>query len=749
MDNLNVKDTGGNRDRLYDLLPYVHRLRDAEQGEPLRALLQVISEQVNILEADIAQMYDNWFIETCEDWVVPYLGDLIGYNQVVESGDLVLRRDLANTLSYRRSKGTLPLLELLAMDTAQWPARAVEFFPFLAHTRHLTHSRPHSIHPGRGRLVDLRNARHLQWLNGPFDKCAHTADVRLINSPLASLRKPPQGRYNIHNVALFVWRLRSYPVTETPVLPLDQRNCYSFSVLGNNLPLYSHWQPQADPGEIAERAHIPAPITRLEFAQGKGGKQASPDFYGLGKSLAIWAPGWSNATDAEPIAIDKIIPADLSDWTYKPPKDFVAVDPELGRIAFPPRQLPRNGVRVSYFYGFSADIGGGEYLRRVEGPCSKENIYRVGKNQTHPTLASAIKAWADDWEIRNINQEAQPPEAMIEIRDSGLYEEPIKVDIPAGHHLQIAARSGARPILLLADRPDQFLVSGGSRSYFTLDGLLVAGRGLQVEGDIAGVIIRHTTLVPGWNLDPECEPDQLEEPSIDIVNAWPCLTIERSILGSIQINNEEVHHDPLSILISDSILDATGNDCDGPACEAIGGYGCSIAQANLRLLRSTVFGRIGIHSLELAENSILMGKLKVARRQYGCVRFCYVAPGSRTPRRFHCQPDLAQAHAREELLDQHNPQTAAEQAALEAAIADAMQTASERVKPQFTSQRYGNPGYCQLGMNCAGEILQGAEDQSEMGAFHYLFQPQRLANLRARLEEYTPAKCDAAVILVN
>ena len=38
------------------------------------------------------------------------------------------------------------------------------------------------------------------------------------------------------------------------------------------------------------------------------------------------------------------------------------VDPELGRIAFHPDESPR-GVWVSYFYGFSADIGGGEYRR--------------------------------------------------------------------------------------------------------------------------------------------------------------------------------------------------------------------------------------------------------------------------------------------------------------------------------------------------------------------------------------------------
>ena len=60
-----------NPDRLYELLPVVYRQRDAGQGYPLRALLQVISEQVEIVEGNIDQLYENWFIETCEDWVVP------------------------------------------------------------------------------------------------------------------------------------------------------------------------------------------------------------------------------------------------------------------------------------------------------------------------------------------------------------------------------------------------------------------------------------------------------------------------------------------------------------------------------------------------------------------------------------------------------------------------------------------------------------------------------------------------------
>jgi hypothetical protein len=54
-----------NPDRLYELLPAIYRQRDEENGQPLRALLQVIGEQVAVVENEIDQLYATWFIETC------------------------------------------------------------------------------------------------------------------------------------------------------------------------------------------------------------------------------------------------------------------------------------------------------------------------------------------------------------------------------------------------------------------------------------------------------------------------------------------------------------------------------------------------------------------------------------------------------------------------------------------------------------------------------------------------------------
>ena len=164
-------------ERLYELLPAIYRLRDAEQGYPLRSLLSVIAREIGIVEEDIARLYANWFIETSDEWVVPYIGDLLGVRglHALEDAGFTRRAFVANTLSYRRRKGTPTMLEQLARDTTQWNARVVEFFELLGTTQYLNHLRPHNV-----RTPDLRQTNALELLDTPFDGIGHTADVRRI-----------------------------------------------------------------------------------------------------------------------------------------------------------------------------------------------------------------------------------------------------------------------------------------------------------------------------------------------------------------------------------------------------------------------------------------------------------------------------------------------------------------------------------------------------------------------------------------
>ena len=732
-------------DRLYELLPVVYRQRDVEQGYPLRDLLRVIAEQVNLVEDDIARMYDDWFIETCQDWVVPYIGDLIGYRSgsaasATDAGTtpesrlrhraVVPRRDVANFIRDLRRRGTLALVEQLANDSASFPSRAVEFYALLGRTRALDHP------DGRGQILDLRDGEPLELIDSPFDRSGHTVDVRNVTA------RRGHGFHNIPSAAAYLWRLRSYSVTRAPAYFVQRGggySAYTFSALGNDAPLFTKATRESDatiagelnvPAAIRRRALEPSPRPSTGVDCQKARAQAEQetgyrdDYYGLDengqvKSLMIWL-----GPDQKPVPAEDIIAADLSGWRYHPPDKKVAVDPVLGRIAI---ARDPQGVTVSYHYGFSGDVGAHESARTLMQPRGAW-LYRVGPDELYKTIGKALDAWRKD----------EKQDAVIEIADSGFYTEPIDIELAEKQSLQIRAANRARPVIYVLDyhpsAGDSLHVTMQERSRFTLDGVIVAGRPVRIDGlgkeetsdkapDIR-VAIRRCTLVPGWALDSNCNAMAPAEASLELVNTRGHVRIDRSILGSISVMNETVETDPVEIILRDSILDATSNKI-----EAVLGPAGSYAWATLSVIRCTVFGKVLAHAIELAENSIFGAIVRVVRRQRGCVRFCYVPPESRTPRRFHCQPDL---------VDQ-------------AAGTDDRKREEERrrVVPRFTSTRFGDPGYAQLSLCTAPEITAGADDESEMGAFHHLFLPQRVANLRARLDSSTPAGMETGIIYAD
>ncbi|HLJ35881.1 MAG TPA: hypothetical protein VKU38_19645, partial [Ktedonobacteraceae bacterium] len=237
----------------------------------------------------------------------------------------------------------------------------------------------------------------------------------------------------------------------------------------------------------------------------------------------------------------------------------------------------------------------------------------------------------------------------------------------------------------------------------------------------------------GWGIDSDCKADHPSEASLLINQKGQTVNIEKSIVGSLLIYQDEVREEPLHINISDSILDATDEKRN-----ALSAPDDEIAYTILSVVRTTVFGQILVHAIDSAENSIFRGVITVARRQRGCMRFCSYVPGSRVPRRYECQPDLVDAAVDERLKTQPGDVRDA-----------AKQREHDRVLPRFNSTHYGSSTYCQLALTCAQEITHGADDESEMGVFHDLFQPQRAANLRARLDDFTPAGMETGIIYVS
>ena len=715
-------------EHLYELLPAVHRLRDAERGEPLKALVEVLATQGRVLERDIERLYDNWFLETCDEWVVPYLGDLLGVRglqQVPGSKAFSRRAYAANTLAYRRRKGTAAVLEQLARDATGWNARAVEFFELLETTQHVNHVRLHSR-----RTPDLRRTDALELVDTAFDTAAHTLDVRRIARG--------RGRHNIPNVGLFLWRLQSYPVTQaTPraaALPADGR--YRFSPLGDDAPLFNRPRAEAEIAHLAGEENVPGPLRRLPlYRELEAHRQALVD---LKTPDGVWfdpdepvlkvfvrdaAAGPLVEIPPKEIMIchlgDHPAPAPPGTWRRPPAgKDYrrasdgalqsmpirVGVDPVLGRLAFPANVLPHE-VRVSYAYGFSGDAGASPY-DRLGSPAAarrKEPDWQVGVGRDaaavdtetiFPTLLQAVQQW---------NTRPAGTAGIIAILDNLTYEESLtgaeSLKIPEGSQLLIVAadwpavpRPGGAPgkrrvlgQLTPSDRRPHLLgnleVAGTAPAKsetpgeLILDGLLIEGKLTVAAGHLGALTVTHSTLVPRHG-------------GIAVTGSDTDLQVRlgRSICGPIALPAGGI--DRLSV--DESLVDDPQHAAN-PAAIAIAGDGSPVA-----LRKSTVLGRVRAKRLDASE--VLFVRPATAERlQAGCVRFSHVPAGSKTPRRYRCQPDLA---LREAPLAEH--------AAIRA-----------RLAPSFTSVRYGDPGYGQLLFPVPEELWTGAEDGSEMGVFSF------------------------------
>jgi hypothetical protein len=661
------------------------RLEEKRRRGPLKALLTIIAEQVAGLEENIEQLYDDQFIETCADWAVPYIADLIGYRALDPRLQNLLgsaRAEVANTIGFRRRKGTAAVLEELAVKITDWDAAVVEFFLRLATTQYLNHIQ--LDHLG---MPDLRRVEQLEALGTPFDRLAHTADVRRIASS--------RGRYNIPNLGLFLWRVGSHQLTDSPAFRVDARR-YLFNPLGANTQLYNAAEREPDVTRLAEPLNVPLPITRRSL------RSQLAQLYGPGLSLTI-------QVGDHVLTADEIEACDLSDtgpdpqtspWAHSG-QTKVAVDPMLGRIGFPTDTDPP--VLVTYYYGFTAEIGGGEYDRSGSMAAPPLPVRKVPADR--PDIIQALNDLSG--------------EGTVELTGSGRNAGPPALQVVANGQLEVRAVSGSRPLVQLSGDLE---VSGGDSGEVTLNGLLIAGGRLLVPALVNGqpnqlqkLRLVHCTMVPGGTLRRDGTPGAAAT-SIEVEAPNVTVEIERCIVGGLRMADES------SATIAFSIVDSLG--LENVAYAAPDGIGTGGA---LTVESCTIIGKVHT-ALLTASNSIFYAALRTGgdtwrapviaeRRQTGYVRYCYVPLDAQLPPRYACQPQSA-----EQIY---------------------------QIVPRFTSLRYGHPGYCQLHAACPCVIKRGAADEGEMGAFHDLYAPQREAGLRARLDEYLRFGLEAGLFFAS
>jgi hypothetical protein len=717
-------------DILYELLPAIYRIRDAEQGHPLRALLRAIAAQLAEITADIARQYDNWFIETCDDELVPYFAQLVGLQlgPTLDSGVDVStlaadatwrRRQVANAIADRRRKGSFTVVAAVAGDATGWPALAIEIGRRLLGAQSVT-------------LPDV-GRRPLPAIAAGFgDPAAPLADL----SPLADVRRLSSHRTrstgNPTGVAVWLWRLVGDGVHRAPAAALGDDGRFACDQLGRDVALCVATAGPPAGRPVADELDVPTAITRSAMAD------RIEDYYGPGRSLSLYRGG-------RLIPRDEVLVADLREWRGRTPAGFVRVDPELGRIAFPARDEPHDGVEVSYSRLSIGAIGGGSYQRRL-APVAEAEHYTVGRGRgtAHRTVRGALDAW------RAVKQSHAAPHAVIEIADDGVYEEHFDIRLAAGESLQIRAAQGRRPVLVptkaRSNRPDELRISGTGKPeaevpaadppVLTLDGIWIAGHAVLLEGAFAGARLRHCTLVPRarpWGDEARVESrdhDRPEgHPASLIVRGTPCpVSIIGSVSGPIRIDSAEAGDDPIVVAVADSILDA-----GGPDQRAVTAADHRRAFATVALQRVTVLGAVHVEAAELIEDSIVTGELACERRQTGTIRFSYIRPGSRTPRRTSCQPDDALAEIEDRIARGELPAAHRERA---------RRVIEGRLHPRFDAVAFGAPAYGRLVADGPAQLTGGAHDEGELGAYHNLWETLRISDLRARLQEFMPVGFD-------
>jgi hypothetical protein len=358
---------------LYDRLPEIYRIKDAEQvpNGQLQSYLALVEDALGAIHENIESLYHDLFIETCDDWVVPYIGDLLG-TSTLKGDPWTLRADVADTIALRRRKGTLGAIERLTYDLTRWGVHCVELRENLVWNQHLNHQRPdeggqppYSLPTVtrqtviRGGTVTLRDPAMLSLLNTPFDPFAHTAD----------LKPPALGniRYNLPNLAIFLWRLVAYQV---PIAKPVSRGSHArdaaidltkfpdaaptivrFDVhpLGQPVRLFNtnHFEPNASPPIVSLIDETPAPIPTARLTQDS--PAGAPEKY---VSLELYDPAALalNPLDISDTGLQLHLPeapftgtgwrfrgANLCAWEtglQNPLKtNEIAIDPVIGRIA--------------------------------------------------------------------------------------------------------------------------------------------------------------------------------------------------------------------------------------------------------------------------------------------------------------------------------------------------------------------------------------------------------------------------------
>ena len=351
----------------------------------------------------------------------------------------------------------------------------------------------------------------------------------------------------------------------------------------------------------------------------------------------------------------------------------MAFDPARGRFRFRAGEEAAGEITVDFRFALTGEVGA--------GPCARGELPETdltvaqSRNAKHATIQAAI----------NAAPQGKASSVIIDILDSRTYSEALLIDnrnFPGGLILRAAAL--AMPVLAPPAGNALAVTATSTIGDLRLEGLVLSGGNVIVEGDVPRLTVRYLSLDP--------ESVRL---SYSPVNGEAQFESSSSILGPIELSPNVA-----AASLSDSIVQHPDSQVDTP-----NGHVALAATGFVDLNRVSVLGEIA-GALLKASNSTLIGNLAVADPEASCLRY------SRHPK----------------------------------GVVDFRRYRSTTAFPILISTRFGHGGYFRLHPNTSEAIRRGAEEGGEMGAFYRAGTPWREQNLHIRLGEFLPAGLGAVLV---
>lgn len=781
------------RDRLYALLPAQVRLYDAVQGYPLKALIAVLSTGTAELDGEFDTLLDSFFVETAPEGGLADLAGLVAAEQLQPlppGSDFNTRAYVANTLRYRRGKGTARVLELLATDATQFGAIAVEYFMRLARLQNLI-----DVRPERPATAGFAAPDAASLTATAFDRFPRLVDVRSIARA--------GGRHNVPNVGLHILRpqVLTFDAVDAdepaPSILAGAPSARSWPDLGGN-DRVGYFQLAGQPREalrlfnpsrrednsnarpsqttLADRLrrlplHLETEALRLKSRPGLPDLPIDGWFGPLTPFVVFVRRG--NEPLFRRLPPDELLianfetdppdrPASLKTYSWfengqsgadqRQCTISCAVDPVTGRLVAAKAASSAaeiTEVRVAFTYGLASEIGAGpqdrndsdvpfditdtpelhHFVRIVDSTAAETGTANDMVRQVQ-LLATALAEW------KSIGLPTRGLIVLVRCDREAVQSPATRFDVavPGGCELHIVSGEWREP-----QTGSQLQGNSERLGYVVRKGLR-----FTIEGRL------HLTASPIPNQDPGVVVLDGLEVTAGITFTGDCLsklwirycTLRRP--GDAALATITTAMAGAEVVITRSIVGRVRLDL-GPdlgtgtlqledsivASDGAAQGAASCTGIDTSLTAVTLLGTSTFKSLQ-ATNAIFAQPCIVARTQDGCIRYSWVADGSQMPRRFRCQPDLAIAAAADR---KGAPLSPAEVASISAGAA-----------PIFLDTALNEPTVAMLDPLTGDAVALGGENDVEMGAFARAAQRLRERNIESLFDDYVPFGLEAGLI---